>query len=76
MVTVYDMTSGTLRQELEADKKPARPVQTAELRLDTDYDYSPTPALQEIAWNQADTDKSAAHLIAGLNVDTFISRMK
>jgi hypothetical protein len=73
MVTVYDMTSGTLRQELEAAKKSTKPVQAAEMHLDTDY--SPAPALQEVILDVPVTGKSVAH-IAGLNIDGFISKMK
>ena len=74
MITVYDMTSGTLRQELEAEKKSAQPAQATEMHLDIAYSYE--PALQEVLLNETSTDKSEARHIAGLDVDSFINRMK
>lgn len=76
MVKVYDMTSGTLRYELEAEaeKKSAQPIPVAEIRLDAEY--CPAPALQEIVLSEPQTNKSPARHIAGLDVDSFVNGMK
>ena len=73
MVTVYDMTSGTLRQELEANR-PSTPVEpTPDMRCEAEDTLM--PMLQEVQWSDADNSTLPDHL-AGLNVDSFISEMK
>lgn len=73
MVTVYDMTSGTLRQELEANKPSTQVEATPDMRCEAEDTLM--PMLQEVQWSETD-DNASPDLLAGLNIDSFISEMK
>ena len=70
MITVYDMTSGTLRKELEER------TQTEELAQPVTFDAYPQAELQlqEVEWSEAEEQK--AEWLKHVNVADFMERMK
>ena len=71
MITVYDMTSGTLRKELEASSTPS---ETKPALVEHDG-YNTELQLQEIEFEQPASDSLPAHLLA-TQTDEFIDSMK
>ena len=74
MVTVYDMTSGTLRQELEASKPSIQVEPTPDMRCEAEDTLM--PMLQEVQWSETDNNNTLPDHLAELNIDSFIREMK
>ena len=73
MVTMYDMTSGTLRMELEVISKPEGQIPPA---MNEQAIYDSEPLLQEIEFICTEAvDCMPAHL-AGVEIEDFIKTMK
>ncbi len=74
MIAVYDMTSGTLRKELEARKEVTEEHATAEMQ--TTGMLLPDLRLQEVEFSiTADANTLPDHM-AALEVEDFIEKMK
>jgi len=71
MITIYDMTSGTLRKELEASGMPEQ-VQPGMIEQEH---YQTELKLQEIEFETKQSDSMPTHLL-GARATDFLNSMK
>jgi len=74
MIAVYDMTSGTLRKELEARTNIAKEHSTADMQ--TAGMLLPELRLQEIEFSSSTDTHTLPDHMAALEVEDFIEKMK
>jgi hypothetical protein len=72
MITVYDMTSGTLRKELE-ESHQTESLQQTEMHEAT---HAPELQLQEIVFETPVTNDTLPEHLLGIQVEDFINNMK
>jgi len=72
MITVYDMTSGTLRKELE-ESKQTESLQQTEMH---EAILAPGLQLQEIVFESPCSDEALPEHMLGIKAEDFINSMK
>jgi hypothetical protein len=72
MITVYDMTSGTLRKELE-ERKQMKSLQQTEMH---EALHAPGLQLQEIVFEPPVSEEALPEHMLGIKAEDFINSMK
>jgi len=74
MIAIYDMTSGTLRKELEA-QSPVK-EKHASVEIQAPALHAPEPRLQEIEFTGTAEIHTLPEHLAAIKVEDFIDTMK